>query len=228
MKIVLAFEGMDGAGKTSLATYAKSLCEQHGRRYALIGRRESYSTPLVGRLTRLLHEEASNLSSTAETLIRLARDQERGNLAAAAPSGLVVLDRFVLSTLALVRFYGQEADTLFRIQRDIVCRSQLHATVFVTCSFETARQRVQERYQSRPTRRSRDERVLRRLADIMEEEFRRGTLTGQQWPVDNSGSLAAAQEQLAGYLLPYLQRGRPTRSEETPAESVSKMQHESV
>ena len=61
MKIVLAFEGMDGSGKTSLALFTRELCEEHNQRYTLLGRREAYASPLVGRLTGLLHEEAANL-----------------------------------------------------------------------------------------------------------------------------------------------------------------------
>src|SRR5437588_8813120 len=106
MKIVLAFEGMDGSGKTSLAVFTSKLCEQHNQRYTLIGRRESYSSPLVGKLTGLLHEEAANLTPHADIAVRIAREYQRAALAAAVPSGIVVLDRFVLSLVALARFHG--------------------------------------------------------------------------------------------------------------------------
>src|SRR5207245_743511 len=106
MKIVLAFEGMDGSGKTSLAVFTRKLCEQHNQRYTLLGRREAYASPLVGRLTGLLHEEAANLVPQADIAVRLAREYQRAALAAAAPSGVVVLDRFVLSLLSLARFHG--------------------------------------------------------------------------------------------------------------------------
>jgi thymidylate kinase len=236
MKIVLAFEGMDGAGKTSLAMFARKLSEEHGRRFTLIGRRESYATPLVGRLTRVLHEEARTLSPTAESLLRLARDYERACLAAATRSEVVLLDRFVLSTLALVRFYGQEVDALFRPLHDIIVRAQLRATVFVTCNFETARKRVRDRSANQPPRRSRDDRVLRRLAEFMEQDFWTGTLTGQQWPVDNSKALEAAEEQLAAYLLPYVIQSPQPRADgptTTPppssaSDTLAKVQHETV
>ena len=48
---------------------------------------------------------------------------------------------------------------------------------------------------------------MRRMAQGMEEDFQRGILTGQQWLVENAQALELAQEQLAGYLLPYLQKG---------------------
>src|SRR5436309_11648604 len=105
MKIVLAIEGVDGAGKSSLAALVKRLCEQNGQPFTLVGRREGTANPLVGRLSRLLREEAG-LAPQAALLIRLAREHQRAQLAAAVPSGVVVLDRFVLSILALVRLHG--------------------------------------------------------------------------------------------------------------------------
>ena len=74
MKVVLAFEGMDGSGKTSLAVFTRKICEEHNQRYTLLGRREAYASPLVGRLTGLLHEEAANLVPQADIAVRLARD----------------------------------------------------------------------------------------------------------------------------------------------------------
>src|SRR5437870_983393 len=114
MKIVLAFEGMDGSGKTSLAVFTSKLCEQHNQRYTLIGRRESYSSALVGRLTGLLHDEAANLVPQADIALRIARDYQRAALAAAVPAGIVVLDRFVLTLLSLARFHGFDPDPVMR------------------------------------------------------------------------------------------------------------------
>lgn len=209
MKLVLAFEGLDGAGKSSLALHARRLCAEHGRRCTAIGRRESYANALIGRLTRVLHEDALGLSPAGETLVRMAREQERGCLAARVGPGLVVVDRFVLSALALARLHGQDVEAVTRLLREVTLRADLFATVFVSCPFEAARARVKERTQGVPLRRSRDERFLRRLGEFLDEDFRRGLLTGQQWPVDNGGRLEVAQEQLAGYLVPYLERTRP-------------------
>jgi thymidylate kinase len=205
MKIVLAFEGMDGSGKTSLAVFTRKLCELHNQRYTLLGRKESYASPLVGRLTALLHEEATNLVPQADIALRLARECQRAALAAAVPSGVVVLDRFVLSLLSLARFHGLDLEPILRFLQDISARAALHATVFVKCPFELARSRVKERSQGFIVRPSRDERFLRRMAQGMEEDFQRGLLTGQQWLVENAQTLDLAEEQLAGYLLPYLQ-----------------------
>ena len=173
----------------------------------MIGRRESYSSPLVGRLTGLLHEEAANLVPSADIAVRIAREYQRAALAAAVPSGIIVLDRFVMSLLSLARFHGLDLDPVLRSLQDISARAQLHATVFVRCPFEMARSRVKERSQGFQVKRSRDERFLRRMAQAMEEDFQHGLLTGQQWLVENSQTLEAAEEQLGSYLLPYLQKG---------------------
>jgi thymidylate kinase len=213
-KIVLAFEGMDGAGKSSLSRFARKVCDDHGFRFTIVGRREPFANAVVNRLTRLLAEEASNLTPPAETFIRIAREHERAALVAAARPGVVVLDRFVLSCLALARFQGQDVEPLTDILKEITARANLHATVFVRCSFEVARNRVRERRQTIGLTKNRDERFLRRLAELMEEDFQRGILTGQQWVVDNSDAREAAEEQLISYLVPYLQKGQ--RSPDAP------------
>jgi thymidylate kinase len=219
MKIVLAFEGVDGSGKSSLAAFTKRLCERYGQRFTLVGRREAYATPLVGRFTRLLHDEVATLTPQADSLTRIAREYQRARLAAETPSGVVVFDRFVLSILALVRFHGQDVDPVLLLLKDLVARAHLHATVFVTCPFEVAWDRVEERSQSLPPRRPKNERMLRRVAELMEEDFGRGTLTGQQWLVDNSLEPEVAEEQLTDFLLPYLQKGVELRPARTPDSS---------
>jgi thymidylate kinase len=222
-KLVVALEGMDGAGKSSLALFARKLCEQHGQPFTLIGRREAYANPLIGRLTRLLAEEAGGLSPSAETCVRLAREHERAALTAQAHPGIVVLDRFVLSCLALARFHGQDVEPLTSLLREITYRANLHATVLVRVPFETAWDRVKARRQMLGHRKPLDENQMRRMATILEEEFERGQLTGQQWIVDNARSIVSAEEQLANYLAVHFQKGRARAAaplEETGEESV--------
>jgi thymidylate kinase len=208
-KIVVALEGMDGAGKSSLALFARKLCEEHGQPFTLIGRREVYANPLIGRLTRLLAEEAGGLSPAAETCVRLAREHERAALAAQAQPGIVILDRFVLSCLALARFHGQDVEPLTGILREITYRANLHATVLVRVPFEIAWDRVKARRQMLGHRKPLDEHQMRRMATLLEEEFERGQLSGQQWIVDNTQPIVSAEEQLANYLAAHFQKGRP-------------------
>jgi thymidylate kinase len=206
MKIVLAFEGADGAGKSTLVSATKNRCAEFGRQFTAVGRREVSASPVVARLSKVLHEEAGPLLPQADVFVRIAREYQRGALAAAVPTGVVVLDRFVLSILGLVRYYGHDADPILTILKDIVARAHLFATVLVQCPFELAASRVQQRDKGSLLRIIGDERAHRRLAELIEEDFRRGLLTGQQWTVDGSGTLQDAEAQLMAYLFPYLRK----------------------
>jgi thymidylate kinase len=158
---------------------------------------------LVARLSKVLHEDARGLLPHADMFVRIAREYQRAALAAAVPSGVVVLDRFVLSILAQARYYGHDVDPVLNILKDIAARSHLFATILVQCPFDLAASRAQERNKGSVTT---DDRGHRRLGELVEEDFRRGLLTGQQWSVDNSGELKNTEEQLAVYLSPYLQK----------------------
>ena len=206
MKIVLAIEGMDGAGKSSLARFVQRLCADHGRRCSRIGRRTGYVSPSIAKLTHLLGEENGNLIPHAELYARMARECQRAHLAATAPPGIIVLDRFVLTILALARVYGMDIDLLLPLLRDMVSRADLHATIFVTCPFALGWHRVEQRNKGLSSVLRRGEHFFRRVAEFLDEDFRFGLLTGKQWLVDNSRTLPEAEEQLAGYLLPHLQQ----------------------
>jgi thymidylate kinase len=210
MKIVVAFEGMDGAGKSSLARFVAELCEQYGQTCTRIGRRTGNNvTPGIAGITDILNEEGPRLVPYTSVFLRLAREYQRTHLAAAAPPGVVVLDRFALSIHALARLNGQDVELLFPFLREMVIRANLHATVFVHCPFDLAWARVQRRNQGRTMVRGWNEQLLSRMGEYMGEEFRRGILTGQQWEVDNSGTLDRAQKQLEGYLMPILRMAQP-------------------
>jgi thymidylate kinase len=222
MKIVLAFEGADGAGKSTLVNTTKNRCAEFGRQFTAVGRREASASPVVARLTKLLHEDAGPLLPHADVFVRIAREYQRATLAAAVPTGVVVLDRFVLSILGLVRFYGHDADPIVNILKDMAARAHLFATVLVQCPFDLAASRVQQRNKGSLLRVTGDERAHRRLAELIEEDFRRGGLTGQQWPVDGSGELQKAEAQLTAYLYPYLKKHGSTPSPDSEIDKQSK------
>jgi thymidylate kinase len=207
MKIVLALEGMDGAGKTSLVHFMKKLCEQQGQPFAQIRRRGSEASPPVAKLSKVLQEEWRNLSAPAEIAARIARELQRADQAAEAPSGLVVLDRFVISLLSLIRIHGRDADWYLPLLREATARAHLHATVFVHCPFELAQGRIKSRQMRPGARENQAELIRRRLAEFLQEDFQRGLLTGQQWIVDNSQTLQVAEDQLVHYLLPFFLKG---------------------
>jgi thymidylate kinase len=212
-KIVLAIEGIDGSGKSSLVESLARLCAKHGQRFTQVGRRDGNISPAIARLTQFLVEETRHLTPQGDVFLRIAREYERAQQAALTQSGLVVLDRFVLSVLALARVNGPDVRLVEPPLREIAEHAGLFATMFVQCPFEVARRRVQERRPQTWKKKERTERILQRMADCMREDFRRGHLTGQQWLVDNSASFAAAEEQAAGYLLPFLNGAhKPTAS----------------
>jgi thymidylate kinase len=182
------------------------LCRQRGLPFTLVGRREGSANALVGKLSRLLHEEGEGLTAPASMLVRIAREHQRAQLAASVPSGLVVLDRFILSALALVRLNGLEPGPFLTLLKDVTARAHLHATVFVKCPFEVARQRVLDRGTGGIGQKS--VQLLQRIARYLEDDFQSGTLTGQQWLVDNSGQASAAEEQLEDCLLSCLRERR--------------------
>jgi thymidylate kinase len=204
MKIVMAIEGMDGAGKSSMARLTEELCARHEQRFTRIGRRTGFVNPAVTKLTHVLGREAANLTPQADIFIRLAREYQRAHLASTVSSGVVLLDRFVLSVLALARINNQEVDLISKHLREIVLRADLHATVYVQCPFEMAWARVVDRSGGLATATERGERLMRRMAEYMEEDYHSGLLTGQQWTLDNSKTLDDAAEQLSDYLFPYL------------------------
>jgi thymidylate kinase len=212
MKIVVAIEGVDGSGKSSLASFIQRLCQEHGQSCSLIGRRAGYITPAIAKLSQVLREEVRALTPQADLFLRIAREYQRAHVAALAPQGIVLLDRFVLTVLSLARVYGHDADPLTPFLREIVARADLRATLFVHCPFEVAYHRVKNRRPDSSTR-HRGEAMLRRVADFMADDFQRGLFTGQQWPVDNSKSLAEGQEQVASYLLPYFENVREAAKE---------------
>jgi thymidylate kinase len=206
-KIVVAIEGIDGSGKSSLVESLARRCAEQGWDFAQIGRREGAISPAIARLTQFLVEETRHLTPQGDVFLRVAREYERAQQAALARSGLVVLDRFVLSVLALARVNGPNVSLIEPALHEIVARAGLFATMFIECPFDEARRRVQERRPKTWKKRERTELVLRRMAECMRAEFDRGLLTGRQWLIDNSASFAAAEEQAAGYLMPHLNGG---------------------
>jgi thymidylate kinase len=203
MKIVVAVEGIDGSGKSSVAQLVEELCASHKQPFTRIGRRTGLVNPAITKLTHVLGRESSHLTAQAEMFVRLGREAQRAHLASTVSTGIVLLDRFVLSVLAVARFHNQDAEQIYKHLKQIMVRADLHATVLVECPLEVAWSRVLVRGGSRSGQSENSRRVMRRMAQYMEEDYRRGNLTGRQWPIDNAGSLAGTAEQLADYLVPY-------------------------
>jgi thymidylate kinase len=204
MKIVIAIEGIDGSGKSSMARLTQEICARHGQQFTRIGRRTGYTNRAVTKLTHVLGRESANLTPQADIFVRLAREYQRAHLASTVPSGIVLLDRFVLSVLTKARINCHDVDLILKHLKEIVLRADLHATVLVQCPFEVAWSRVLDRSFGLATTKEHGQRLLQRMAEHMEEDYHRGILTGQQWIIDNSKTLHDSAAQLEDYLLPYL------------------------
>jgi thymidylate kinase len=207
MKLVIALEGSDGSGKSSLARFIEALCKQQGKNCTRIGRRSHSASPVVAKLTELLRAEAGNMTPRTEVHLRIARAYQRAYLAALAPPEVVVINRFVLSILSRARLNGPGAEHLIPMLKELTAISELHATIYVKCPFEMAWGRVKNRQAWLLPTQTLSETLLRRTAEFLEEDFGSGVLTGRQWLVDNSGTLEQSHEQITSYLLPYLQSG---------------------
>jgi dTMP kinase len=205
MKLVVALEGIDGAGKSTLVDYIEKLCARHGQPCTRIGRRGHTLQPVVRKLTQLLGEEAANLLPPAEVFIRMAREYQRAQVAAAVPSGVVVLNRFVLSALTTARMLQRDSAFIRREFKEIATLADLHATILVRCPPEMASGRILARRTGWSPLHPSPEGLLRQAEAFMAEDFQSGLLTGERWWVDNSTSLERAQDQLDAYLLPYLE-----------------------
>lgn len=99
--MLIVFEGPEGAGKT---TQLRLVAEWLGAQgHAVVAVREPGGTPLGDEIRRILLDPASDITPRAEAMLFMAsRAQliERTVAPALATGGIVLLDRFFLSTYA--------------------------------------------------------------------------------------------------------------------------------
>src|SRR5262249_39667358 len=146
MKVVVAIEGIDGSGKSSLARFVERLCQRFHRTCCRIGRRTGHTSGTIVKFTQLLNEEMSRLAPGAEVFLRLAREYQRAHVAAQVPQGIVILDRFVVSILTMARLHQLDDQALLPLLRRTAAQAGLHATLYIQCPFETAWDRVRQRH----------------------------------------------------------------------------------
>jgi thymidylate kinase len=207
LKLVVAIEGIDGAGKSSLARHIETLCARHDRQCMRIRRR---SAGAIGQLTQVLREQASTLTPQADIFLRIARAYQQAQWAAQATASVVVLNRFALSIFAAARAYGLDPSRFLPLLKNLVQSADVQATILVTCPLEIAWSRVTRRNSGSSPIRTVTEKRLRRMARSLQKGFRHPLLTGQRWLVDNSKTPHESQQQLADYLVPYLTQRQPT------------------
>jgi thymidylate kinase len=147
-KFVIAVEGGDGSGKSTAIRHTMDLCCQIGVPFSLIGRGVTDSVPSIHALTSVLREHGSNYSLHSDLAIRVAREFVRAQIAASVSSGIVILDRFVISLLARNIADNINMDWVESSLVDTVRLSELDATLFIDCPFDVAWSRCQKALRS--------------------------------------------------------------------------------
>jgi dTMP kinase len=111
--IFIAFEGIDGAGKTTQALALKTRLEEAGQRVRYV--KEPTDGPWGRKIRRIAMEGRAHLTLETELdyFIRDREDDVRENIAPALSSGHVVIaDRYFYSTIAYQSALGLNSDLI--------------------------------------------------------------------------------------------------------------------
>jgi thymidylate kinase len=193
LTFVVAVEGFDGSGKTSVSLDLARFVRGRGFTAQIVGKRALDSSTSVAALTRLIVRAEGGLlpfSVDGNFYLRLARLAERQ--AASARPDLLILDRWVLSEL------GQLADGQHERFLNLSRAADILAdlTIILDCPFPMAWERVRRRRRALTPRQ-------RLGADINERLSVRTSRLAQEWGarlspttvlVDSSRSLEEVTE----------------------------------
>ncbi len=196
-KYVLAVEGIDGSGKTTVVRGLATLCAARSIPYTLIGRRPDDASPVVSAFTDLLRTHGNEFSVETDLMVRVAREYQRAVEAAHVASGLVVLDRFVLSVLARA-----QAEQVLAIPVDLLLTRAIHmarldGTLFIRCDFANAWARITRGAAPLAFKETRGEDYNRTFATQHDHVFRTSQLAASRIEVENSGELSALMQNVS-------------------------------
>jgi dTMP kinase len=139
--VLIAVEGIDGAGKTGLVRGLRSGLEARGRRVTCVGR---YMVPEITGLWRRL-VEADQVDHRGSALLAAADYRiglERVIRPALAAGGVVVADRYCYSHLVYYHLRGVSLESLQVLFPDVLTPDVL---VYLTVPVETAFERLAAR-----------------------------------------------------------------------------------
>ncbi len=144
--IFVGFEGIDGAGKTTLIAHVlKKLVEQSCR---VVTTREPGGTPIGNAIRGILQHSPAHLSSLAEAFL-FAADRAEHMAAVVAPAltkgDIVLSDRTYLSSMVYQANETVSQETIFEINQIALQNIPLDLVVFVNISPEDAAVRFSAR-----------------------------------------------------------------------------------
>lgn len=215
MALVLAVEGGDGTGKTTLANSLKEICGYQGYRCQVIGKTIANSNQAVANITQLIREgkdtnSNSRLTPEADIYLRIAREYERVSLAQSSDADIVLFDRFVVSTMSWAYMADLHQRGIKQILINLATQVELKATIFCSCPFELAWERVMERarldVQALSPKEKRGHEYNRNLFRYLKQEFDLGEITEERLELDTTDALVKNKSRLANFVLPMLER----------------------
>lgn len=141
--LVVAVEGYDGAGKTTLTKGLLNAFETQGSRAIEVGRSVANSNTAISTLTDLIKSSDGGeaaLDPAADVFVRLARTHERIKLILETDADVIVLDRFVVYDLS--RLNAQLGVSYTDLFEAALGRFELDMTIFLNAPFELLWSRV--------------------------------------------------------------------------------------
>jgi len=145
----VAVDGIDGSGKTTTVGALSERLSQTGVRVALADRSGAHSSAIISALTSMIKASDGGiapLTPEADGLLRIARVQERLALATSAKADIALLDRWLVTDLALLD--ESSFDALRPAVAQLVRETPDTLTVVLEAPFEVTWARILQRSES--------------------------------------------------------------------------------
>ncbi|MEU2909198.1 hypothetical protein ACFYM3_15995 [Streptomyces massasporeus] len=146
MVFVLAVEGYDGAGKTTLVKNISAILAERRVDCTVIGRGAADSSTNIAAMTQVIKRSDGGfdrLSPCSDMFIRLARTHARIGIAQASGSQVVIFDRFIPYDIS--RLDEGVSDVGRSLFRDTARAFPVDLTVYLSAEFDVLWGRVNSR-----------------------------------------------------------------------------------
>ncbi|THV41485.1 dTMP kinase [Glycomyces buryatensis] len=140
MSMVIAFEGSDGSGKTTLIELTAAILRAKGVEQQVVGKSDGAETRLI---TQLIQSPDLSYTTATEALLKLAREHQR--FAYADRSPVTLLDRGLVSIASVLNAQNIDLEP-YRSQFN-ACLAEVedYATVYCDISFDRSWERMTRR-----------------------------------------------------------------------------------